>query len=68
MKNQWFIYIYSGNLMAQLIVSMGIIVNNNCKQIKNVIFNGWWNAYTWHDHICYGCTLLTKYLLVGCYI
>jgi hypothetical protein len=29
MKNQWFIYIYSGNLMAQLIVSMGIttIVN-----------------------------------------
>jgi hypothetical protein len=38
--------------MAQLVVSMGIIVENNCKQVESVILMGDENAYIWHDHIC----------------
>jgi Na+-transporting NADH:ubiquinone oxidoreductase subunit NqrB len=26
------------------------------------------NSYMWHDHMFQGCTIVAKYLVIGCYI
>ncbi len=41
--------------MAQLVISMGIIVDN-WWQVSYLMCSG--NAYTWHDYMCQCCIVV----------
>jgi hypothetical protein len=60
-------YLYNGNLIAQQIVWIGIIVDNYL-QISLKCLMASENAYMWHDHMCWSLRLVAKKLLIGYHI